>query len=276
MRDRAPVTSQWDSSALAEGWDLVLPPSRPSARQLVLVRDALTAIDRQSPVGVLGSTPELRDLLFELGFVDVYVFDKNRSFHEAMTEQRVHRSRETLVEGDWLDTIGQSKGVFGALLSDLTMGNVPYARRSDFYAGVASALRRGGVFYDKVLTHPIPHLSIEPLLRKYDTLPTNWLHVNEFSCEVLFCSELLNLSLEVDTTRFYEILSVATSSPRIRTFCDRAKRITPPACRWCYGRPWQELEPDYCPQLGRVATHEDEIGSPYYGRVKHFVLARVQ
>jgi hypothetical protein len=153
------------------------------------------------------------------------------------------------------------------------MGNLPYDRRREFYGSLEDALAPGGVFVDKVLTHPMPNLLLAPLLEKFERCPPNWIHVNEFSCEVLFCSELLDLDQEVNTTRFYEILD-GCCSPRIRAFCRRAKVITPMGCRWFYGKPWTDLEASYCPRLRRVAIHEDDEGSVYYLRVKHFVSVR--
>src|SRR5438552_17781697 len=103
-------------------WWLVLPPSRPAAWQLARVRKEIRDVDRSAPVGVLGSTPEFRDLLHELGFTNVLVFERNLHFHREVSKLRVYQNPETLVEGDWLETLGDKRGELSLILSDLTSG----------------------------------------------------------------------------------------------------------------------------------------------------------
>ncbi len=43
------------------GWNLVIPPSRPDTLDLARILEAIKHIDRTATVGVLGSTPEFRD-----------------------------------------------------------------------------------------------------------------------------------------------------------------------------------------------------------------------
>jgi len=255
-------------------WELVLPPSRPSAVQLGRIRDTLRGIDRGAPAAVLGSTPEFRDLLWECGISQVVVLERDKAFHAEMERLRVYSNEETVVWGDWLDTLPAYKSTFSTILSDLTMGNIPYMRRREFYHLLSTTLARRGIFIDKVLTHPIPHHRVSQLLTKYNELPLNLLHVNYFSCEMLFCSELLDLKEEVDSTLFYEMLQQQVEAPRLRAFLGKAELITPKGCRWWYGRSWERLKEDYCPELIRVAVDDDEPGSPYYGRLKHFVFLK--
>ena len=47
----------WD---LMQNWSYVLPPSRPSARQLKEILTISKTIDHNAPVAILGSTPEFR------------------------------------------------------------------------------------------------------------------------------------------------------------------------------------------------------------------------
>jgi hypothetical protein len=257
----------WD---LMESWYLVLPPSRPSASQLAHIRSQIANVNRDLPVAVLGSTPEFRDLLHESGFARIFVLDRNASFYEAMSETRIYRNAETFVNGDWLDTLPTLNKMFAVVLSDLTSGNIPYDDRAQFYEGIDRALLEGGVFFDKVLTHSDRLLSVDALIEKYSALPLNLLHINTFSSEMLFCSELIELSQIVDSTLFYRILDGRIKNERVKTFAKQAKKITPPGCKWWYGRKWVELESDYCPQLTRISEAEDEQSSPYYGYLKFF------
>lgn len=261
----------WDRM---QHWNLVLPPSRPSVDQLNWIRSALEATDRHSPVAVLGSTPEFRDLLCELGFHDVRVLDRNVSFYQAMSEARVYSNLETLVAGDWLDTLQTLPGVFSVVLSDLTSGNVPYELRERFYSGISDCLRPGGLFLDKVLTHSRNLIGFDEIVTKYSALPLNLLHVNHFSCEMLFCSELLEEAEVVDSSHFYGVLDRRVAHPRVRAFVQHAQLITPAGCKWWYGRKWQALETTYCRDLTQLPTFDEERQSPYFGFLKYFAMRK--
>jgi len=189
-----------------------------------------------------------------------------------MTKSRIYRNAEQLVEGDWIETLPGLKGMFSLLLSDLTSGNVSYADRARFYSLITDALDQGGIFCDKVLTHPGPNLSFDGLVEKYSRLPLNLLHINYFSCEMLFCSDLLDLKQLVDTSYFYSILDQRVKNQRVRAFAEHAKMITPPDCLWYYGRKWDQLKQEYCPNLKVITDDEDEPSSPYYGRLRFFTL----
>src|SRR6266446_1333624 len=261
----------WD---LMEHWDLVLPPSRPSALQLSNIRSLIKGIDRSKPVAVLGSTPEFRDLLFENGFESIHVLERNLRSLDRMSALRVYKNAETIVEGDWLTTLPRVKGKFSLILSDLTSGNIPYASRRKFYTLIAEALSIGGIFCDKVLTHPQPHIQLSSLVKKYDGLPLNLLYANHFSCEALFCSELLDIKQMVDSSLFYSILADRIKSERVLAFAQEAQRVTPVGGVWWYGRKWDELSSDYCHSLVLLSVDDDEPSSPYFQRLKFFVHTR--
>jgi SAM-dependent methyltransferase len=251
-------------------WHLVLPPSRPSAYQLELTRKLISNIKRDVPVAILGSTPEFRDFVFEEGFHRIFVIDKNSDFHDTMTNACIYHQDEIFVHGDWLDVLDDYKNTFGLVLSDLTMGNVAYSDRECFYQLISDSLSNGGLFIDKVLTHPIPHIKLNDIFSRYSRLPLNWLYINYFSCEALFCSELLYLTETVDTYKFYDILTSTAKNDRIKAFILKAHSITPENCIWYYGRNWETLKRDYCPGLKLAGSFDDELGSPYYRRLKYY------
>ncbi len=261
----------WDSM---QNWHLVLPPSRPSGEELERIRSLASDIDRSAPVGVLGSTPEFRDLLHEFGFSNVHVLERNMRFYEVMGEWRVYQNDEHVVSGDWRDTLGSLRGIYALILSDLTSGNIPYSDRAGFYDLVTEALRPGGFFCDKVLTHTGPMLSLDYLFAKYSSLPLNILHINNFSCETLFCSELLDAENVVDSTKFHAILNERAPNERVAAFVRHTPLITPLGCKWYYGMRWCDLEQEYCPDLARTSVHEDVASSPYYRRMKCFCLQK--
>ena len=67
----------WDR---IESWELVLPPSRPSQQHLDWFRKHLGKLRTDEPIAILGSTPELRDLLALLGFRNINVLERNVEF----------------------------------------------------------------------------------------------------------------------------------------------------------------------------------------------------
>lgn len=261
------MNDTWD---LMKNWGLVLPPSRPSRHQLTLLHEKIRDVDRNLPVAILGSTPEYRDLLFEEGFQDIIILDKNKSFFKAMSDMRIYDNEEKYIEGNWLETLKVFENTFALILSDLTSGNISYDERSSFYELISDALKGGGIFFDKILTHPGPNISTKELINKYLNLPLNLLHVNHFSCEMLFCSELLDIRNIVDTSMFYNLLKEENHSPRIQSFIEQAKYITPMGGIWWYGVKWAELGKTYCIRLKRISIEDDQADSPYYGRLKFF------
>jgi hypothetical protein len=228
-------------------------------------------LDRSKPVAVLGSTPEFRDLLFESGFRDIYILERNLTFLAAMSASRIYQNTERTIEGDWLETLPTLKAKFTLILSDLTSGNIPYEDRAGFYEMITGSLTEGGLFSDKVLTHPRPHIPLSVLVAKYAALPLNLSYINTFSCEAIFCSELLDIGGTVDSSLFYRILDGRIQNERVRAFARHAQRITPPGFLWWYGRKWDEVVTTYCPRLEIVSVYEDEASSPYYERLKMFL-----
>jgi hypothetical protein len=260
-----------DSWALMQHWDLVLPPSRPAAQQLARIQSQIGHLDRAASVAVLGSTPEFRDLLFENGFRDIYVLERNPTSFASMTGLRVYENTEHLIQGDWRVTLQHCKKQFRLILSDLTSGNLPYEDRSEFYDKVAGALADGGLFSDKVLTHPCPHIPLSEIIERYASLPLNLDYINRFSCEALFCSELLDIDETVNSSLFFATLDERVGNNRVKAFARQAQRITPPGFTWWYGRRWSELAATYCKALETISVHDDEPTSPYYGRLKMFL-----
>ena len=244
-------------------WELVLPPSRPSNTHLGWFRSRLQCRSRAEPIAILGSTPELRDLAFEEGFKHIFVFERNASMYRNMSQLRVHQTREQWVKGDWLTQLPQYPNTFGAILSDLTSGNIEYDARPDFYQAIATSLVPTGNFLDKILSHDQPLFGLEETLAYYESAPINLDTVNRFNCEVFFYSGLIEKFGCVDTTAFYEDLRQRTEVPRILRILKELPKITPPGMKWYYGQPWARVS-GYCRRsmtlVSEVAEHES---SPY-------------
>jgi len=256
---------------IAHNWEYVLPPSRPSFLELQRIQSLLLGLNRNSDIAILGSTAEYRDLLKEQGFSKIYVLDKNKDFYDISKNWCAHdTSYEKLIEGDWLDTLGGYRNCFDVVLSDLTMGNIDYTLRDEFYGLVSQSLRSGGFFVDKVLTNELPLIPLSCICDKYLQLPLNLSTANRFSCEALFCSELLS-NEQIDTTVFYDILRERFSNyPKLLKLIEMSLLITPENCMWYYGKHWNTIERTYIGFYQESPHYIEVPESPYYGRLRHY------
>lgn len=249
-------------------WHFVLPPSRPSLYHINLIESEINNFDRNSPVAILGCTPELRDLFSRMNFKNAYLFDKSKIVFDQMTSLRCFNTKENFIHGDWFDSLPQYTNYFKVILSDLTSGNISYSMQPEFYSIIAKSLEKKGIFIDKILTHQGPKRQLNTLKKKYSELPLNLLYVNYFSCEFLFCSELLDINNILDSSFFYEYLSKDFKCPVLLKFLSESPKITPFQTVWYYGKNWTEICDYYFQSLKKVKLFEEEKNSPYYGNLK--------
>lgn len=258
-------------SEIKSNWQLVLAPARPSIEEINRIRALIYHFDRMVPVAVLGSTIEFRNLLHDMGFTNICIFEKNKDFYEWTCTWITHDVNcEHVIWGDWLETIHNFNSHFAVVLSDETMGFISYNERNIFYQSVFNSIINGGLFIDKELTHCIPHIPLDNLMKKYLTMPINLETINRFTCEVLFCSTLLNYEI-VDTSKFYKKLQDTYTSPILRKYIELAHLIIPENCIWFYGKMWDEIKMDYYKPYEDIIIYEDIPSSPYFGRVKQFI-----
>jgi len=255
-------------------WQCVKPPSRPDKWQLEICRKILLNMSKSVNVAVLGSTLEYRELLAELGSINVFVFDKNKNFYNYITEFSKQTLKENFVEGDWFETLKNYIGYFNVILSDLTSGNISYDQREIFYQRVTESMSEESVFFDRILTKPIPFLNLQELIKKYKDLSVSIDTVNSFNCEVLFCSTLLdNADQIVDTTFFYDYL-LDLNIPKITEFVKNCYDVTPRDCIWWYSKPWDIEQQLYNKYFCIQQEYDEPIKSEYHGRVKLFISSK--
>jgi hypothetical protein len=256
-------------------WFLVRAPSRPASWQLAAIREWLSAYANNGEVAILGSTPEFQDLLAEFEHVVPFVIDRSSEFATHAKHQRRKRDRacnqSQFVHGDWTPMLRAHPARFSAILSDLTSGNIPYARRRAFYAAIRSALKPGGVLIDRVLTLERERESSAQIYADFEDRPLTVESVNELNCRLLFLSDLAPSSEERDIGVLMERAHREWTSPRGKAYLDALGLITPPAGRWWYGRPWKELEPLHAPGLKLLRTLDEPAGSAYHGSAKLYL-----
>lgn len=254
-------------------WEMVLPPSRPTVKELNRIERYIDNFDRTEPVAILGSTPEFRDLLNRMGFQKRFIFDKSVVFYQRMSRLLpLHTTAgEILIEGEWLDTLPNFVNLFRIILSDLTMGNISYENRYTFYKAIANALISEGTFIDKVLVFDFQVPTIDELFHKYERLPINLRTINDFSSEVLFCSEYVLQRKKVDSTELYRLIDNGKYTNKIKYFSKAARMITPEGFTWDYGIPWTELSEVYTSFFSnQISYPNDDPESAYYKRTKQF------
>jgi hypothetical protein len=239
----------WSSTS---DWELVLPPSRPTDFQLNIIKGKLELLPQDAKVAILGSTPEFRDLLWEMNIPNIFVFDKSIDFYQKMSQLRVYNNNEIFVTGDWLDTLCGFHKCFDMVLSDLTAGNIEYKKRKQFYSLIVNSIRENGFFIDKYLTNENGLLTLDEIKDKYTNLLVNLATVNDFSCEAIFCSELQTIARIIDTTKIYQLLNEHfKDNKRIQKFIDLSHYVTPEDCFWYYGN----SSVDYIEQLTLECRH---------------------
>lgn len=255
-------------------WHNVLPPSRPDTWQLLIIQKKLFHLPKESKIAILGSTIEFRNLLFENGFFNVFLFEKNKDYYKSLDSFKIFESEEKIIWGNWLDTINNFKNHFSLILSDLTIGNIPYEMRDEFYKSISGALTNEGLFIDRILSHPIENEKLSELIFKYSKLPINLRTINDFSSEVLFCSELLEIKEVVDSSYFYLYLNKITNNNTIRKFIELAHLITPEDCIWWYGKNWNEISPVYFKYLNVIEDISEPDNSVYRKRAKLLIAKK--
>lgn len=258
-----------------DSWHLVLPPSRPSTFGLRSIAEQIEPLPRRGPVAVLGSTPELRDLLARMRFEDVDVVDANDVFHKRMEPLRSWRdSREFFVHSTWQRHFEAIDRRYVLILSDLTLGNVRYDEREALYAGIARSLRDEGLFIDRVLTNEAPKLTLGEVAREFVNMPVNLRTINDFNCKALFCSELSDGGV-VDSSAFYAALEEEfAGQPTLMALIAACMHITPPGMTWDYGKPWIDVERQYVRDLSRRYRLPEPESSAYFGHAYQFTYTR--
>ncbi len=253
----------------------MLPPGRPSRDHLDFVRPYIAMLPANADIAILGSTPELRDLCVEQDRRHVHVIDRSPSFHRSVASILIYENPiEQVHFGDWFDVLRAMPNSFHAILSDLTLGGIEYKRRAAFFRALHGALRPGGLFLDKVLTHSSALLSLNGLDRKYREAPFNLATVNDFANDYFFLSELAATGV-VDIARSHAVLRRRFSgSPRLRRILNEALTLVTPNGVWYYGRPWSSVKRTYARNLVQIGRRDEVKPSVFAGRLRMLAYCR--
>lgn len=142
----------WDNAVTH--WDFFGSPGRPSKNDIEIYK---SIIEKTSPkkVLVLGSTPEIRDLLQDFG-CKVYCIDINKYMLYGMRKY-MHSTNfddETLVNDDWLNMPFEDKS-FDLVIGDLAIANLEYKNQEDFLKEINHVLKDDCRFITKIFFYDL-------------------------------------------------------------------------------------------------------------------------
>jgi len=152
------------------------PPGSPSKQAMSLYRQfakkSFVGLKRKPRILVLGSTPEIRDVLTGLK-VEVSIIDINIEMIMAMTElMKKKNPNEIIVKGNWVNMPFDSN-YYDAVLGDLVFTNVPRLLQTKFLREVKRVLKPKGYFIHRI--HAIPDdwqfESFDSILDRYAQTP---------------------------------------------------------------------------------------------------------
>lgn len=161
----------WDSE-MAKRWDKYKPPYRPGKERLRMYKYFFRKYSPGKDVLLLGSTPEIRDMLAK-EHCKVTLVDKSISMVKAMTILRKLKSNEKIVIKNWMEYKPKEK--YDAVFGDNVLNNLPSKDWLRFNKLVASWLNRGGVFINVIcgfFRAGYPTYTYEDVVRIYRKNPS--------------------------------------------------------------------------------------------------------
>ncbi len=174
---------------LASNWEMYTPPGRPSKEAIKYYKKFARLATKNSKTKralVIGATPELRDLLYELNF-EVTIIDINIEMILAMSKLTKHKNpNEIIVKGSWTDHPLQSD-YYDIALGDLVLSNVPEEKQEQFLKELKRVLKKNGYWITKMdltLDNWI-HEDPEIIIKRYSVLPVKRNTPMELLCNIL-------------------------------------------------------------------------------------------
>jgi SAM-dependent methyltransferase len=137
---------------IAQTWQKMTSPSRPSLGDVQIYGGFVKQIikdNRNYRILVLGSTPELRNLILKLGLskkTDLYILDINSAMIQARSSfLELDAVKEQRIIGDWLN-MPFKDNFFDIVLGDEILINVVKDDRNELLQEIYRVLKSGGAF----------------------------------------------------------------------------------------------------------------------------------
>lgn len=213
-------------------WDTVLPPNRPGRAETDLLRTCLLNANKDLAI-VMGATPEYRNLLKLLGFKAIVVIEKNISFLNSLSHLSIESEVETIVEGDWLDVLQEYRGKCDVIISDTTLGNIPFEKQDFLQTSMCETLQPDGILFDRIVHYRDGLCNWELINETFRFLPVNLETANLFHIMAVFRSPTIAEIGRVNAKSAYD--AVIGQNPKLLRIAELTKLwVTPEMCEWYY------------------------------------------
>ncbi|MFH0875731.1 MAG: class I SAM-dependent methyltransferase [archaeon] len=179
---------------IADMWNTYFtPPSRISGDEVKKYREWLKRLKRpEMKALVLGVTPEIRELLFALGY-KITCIDINPEMIKAMDSViKTKDPNEIIINENWLGNSIPSHS-FDIVVGDCVLENVLWEQRDELLFEIVRILKPNKLFITRIFTVPRkkPYNNIHEVLEKFSEKEPNYRSALEFifDLQILFYTE---------------------------------------------------------------------------------------
>lgn len=155
---------------LAKTWNRYLPPIRPYYEELSIfkkyIKGFIESNSKKPNILILGSTPELRDIVYEYDIIPTVV-DFSKENYEGMGLLRRLTGKDIFIEKNWLE-LSSNDGDFDFIFSEAAFNVLPKDSAKQLYKKSCNLLKKNGKIVAKEWVRfsdqPIP---VDCLIKKY-------------------------------------------------------------------------------------------------------------
>jgi len=184
MTKKKQTTDSW--KIFLQNWRRVTSPGRPTLGEIkIYEKFGFSNLKKKdSKILILGSTPELRDMLALHKNVQVCLVDINLDATLAMTElmkNKRAKQKETWIRGNWLNVPLQGN-YFDIIYGDFVISNLPIKFQDKFLKNIKNWLKPRGYFISRI-TMPMSenkNLLVEEFCYIFKNKPVNLKTINLF------------------------------------------------------------------------------------------------
>ncbi len=132
------------ASNLAQVWDKILPPARPSISELKIFEKYIKKLakNKNAKILILGATPELRDLVLKHKLVPICA-DINKENFIALKKLMKHKGKEIFIHSDWLKLKG--KEIYDLIIGDTSLTMLPWKKWEDYLKRFKQIIKKDGM-----------------------------------------------------------------------------------------------------------------------------------
>lgn len=162
---------------LAVTWDKYLPPIRPYFEELSIfkayIQQYIKTHTDKPQVLILGSTPELRDIVYEYEIIPTVV-DFSKENYDGMSLLRRLNGTDRFIEKNWLD-LDENNGQFDFIFSEAALNVLPKESSRKMLQIISRMLKPEGIVVAKEWIRFSDKLySIQQLIEEYRNSPNSY------------------------------------------------------------------------------------------------------